>query len=97
MTSARPAAPEPSTVPKQLRAALERALAPRSLEIVDDSARHAGHAGAAAGGHFRVTVVADAFCGRTQLERHRLVYEAVAPLMQHGVHALNIVARAPDE
>lgn len=95
--SAAPAAPERSTVLTQLRAALERALAPRLLEILDDSARHAGHAGAAAGGHFRVTVVAEVFRGRTQLERHRLVYEAVAPLMQHGVHALNIVARAPDE
>ena len=95
--SARPAAPERSAVLTQLRAALESALAPHSLEIVDDSARHVGHAGAAAGGHFRVSVVADAFRGRTQLERHRLVYDAVAPLMQHGVHALNIVARAPDE
>jgi len=92
-----PAAPERSAVLAQLRAALERSLAPHSLEIVDDSARHAGHAGAAAGGHFRVALVADAFRGRTQLERHRLVYEAVAPLLQHGVHALNIVARAPDE
>ena len=92
-----PAAPERSAVLAQLRAALERSLAPHSLEIVDDSARHAGHAGAAAGGHFRVALVADAFRGRTQLERHRLVYEAVAPLLQNGVHALNIVARAPDE
>lgn len=81
----------------QLRTAIEHALTPRSLEIIDDSARHAGHAGARAGGHFRVTLVADAFRGRSRLERHRLVYEAVAPLMQDGVHALNIVARAPDE
>lgn len=86
-----------SAVLGELRSALERALAPRSLEIVDDSARHAGHAGARAGGHFRVTLVADAFRGRSLLERHRLVYEAVAPLMSHGVHALNIEARTPDE
>ena len=85
------------TVTEQLRAAIERALAPRSLEIIDDSARHAGHAGARAGGHFRVTLVADVFGGRSRLERHRLVYDAVAPLMQHGVHALNIIARTPDE
>lgn len=85
------------TVIVQLRAALEQALMPRSLEIVDDSARHAGHAGARSGGHFRVTLVAEAFRGRSPLERHRLVYEAVAPLMQSGVHALNIVARTPDE
>jgi BolA protein len=81
----------------QMRSALERALAPHSLEIVDDSARHAGHAGARGGGHYRVTLVADAFRGRSQLERHRLVYAAVAPLLSSAVHALNIVARAPDE
>ncbi|HTD11626.1 MAG TPA: BolA family protein [Steroidobacteraceae bacterium] len=86
-----------ATVMVQMRAALEQALTPRSLEIIDDSARHAGHAGARAGGHFRVTLVADAFRGRSPLERHRLVYDAVAPLMQDGVHALNIVARTPDE
>ena len=80
-----------------LRGALERALNPRSLEIVDDSARHAGHAGAQGGGHYRVTLVAEAFRGRSQLERHRLVYAAVAPLMSGRVHALNIVARSPDE
>ena len=81
----------------QLRVALERALAPRSLEIVDDSARHAGHVGAQGGGHYRVTLVAEAFRGHSQLERHRLVYAAVAPLMRGAVHALNIVARTPEE
>ena len=81
----------------QMRTARERALAPSSLEIVDDSARHAGHAGARSGGHFRVTLVSDAFRGRTQLERHRLDYAAVAPLMSGAVHALNIVARTPEE
>jgi len=81
----------------QMRSALERALSPRSLEIIDDSARHAGHPGARGGGHFRVTLVAEAFRGRSQLERHRLVYAAVAPLMSSAVHALNIVARAPEE
>ena len=86
-----------SAVAEQLRAALEQALMPRSLEIIDDSARHAGHAGARAGGHYRVTLVAEAFRGRSRLERHRLVYDAVAPLMHDGVHALNIVARTPDE
>lgn len=81
----------------QLRVALERALTPRSLEIVDDSARHVGHAGARSGGHYRVTLVADAFRGRSRLERHRLVYAAVAPLMSGSVHALNIIARSPEE
>ncbi len=81
----------------QMRTALERALAPSSIEIVDDSARHVGHASARGGGHFRVTLVADAFRGRSRLERHRLVYAAVAPLMGGAVHALNIVARSPEE
>jgi len=86
-----------AAVAAQLRAALERAFAPRSLEIIDDSAAHAGHPGARSGGHFRVTLVADAFRGRSALERHRLVYAAVAPLMNGAVHALNIDARAPEE
>ena len=86
---------EPLTA--QLRSAIERALAPASLEIIDDSARHAGHPGARGGGHFRVTLVSEAFRGRTQLERHRLVYAAVAPLMSGAVHALNIIARTPEE
>jgi BolA family transcriptional regulator, general stress-responsive regulator len=81
----------------QMRTAIERALAPASLEIVDDSARHAGHPGARGGGHFRVTLVSDAFRGRSPLERHRLVYAAVAPLMSGAVHALNIIARTPEE
>lgn len=80
-----------------LRAALESALAPQRLDIEDDSARHAGHAGAREGGHFRVTVIAEAFRGRAPLERHRMVYAAAGPLMGRGVHALNIVARTPDE
>jgi len=81
----------------QIRTALERALAPSTLEIVDDSARHVGHAGARGGGHFRVTLVAAAFRGRTPLERHRLVYAALGPLFEGSVHALNIVARTPEE
>jgi BolA protein len=80
-----------------LRSALEKELAPVSLEIIDDSAKHAGHAGTREGGHFRVNLVSPAFRGLAQLERHRLVYAAVAPLMGHGVHALSIVARTPEE
>ena len=81
----------------QLRSALEQAFAPTTLEIFDDSAAHSGHEGSRAGGHYRVTVVAEAFRGRSRLERHRLVYTAVAPLFQGAVHALNVVARTPDE
>ncbi|HET9390266.1 MAG TPA: BolA family protein [Steroidobacteraceae bacterium] len=87
----------PSTKVEQLRLALERGLTPLSLEIIDDSERHAGHAGAREGGHFRIRVTAAAFAGRSQLERHRLVYAAVAPLMGQGVHALSIVAHSPEE
>jgi BolA protein len=82
----------------QLRTALEQAFAPTTLELIDDSAAHAGHAGSRSGGHYRVTIVAEAFRGRSPLERHRLVYAAVAALLSGGsVHALNIVARAPEE
>jgi BolA protein len=81
----------------QLRSALEQAFAPTTLEIIDDSAAHAGHAGSRGGGHYRVTLVAEAFRGHSRLERHRLVYAAVTPLLAGAVHALNIVARTPDE
>jgi BolA protein len=81
----------------EIRAALERALAPLSVDVTDDSAGHTGHAGAREGGHYRVAVVASAFSGRTQLERHRMVYSAVAGLMGRGIHALSIIAHAPDE
>ena len=85
-----------------LRTALQKELAPESIEIIDDSAKHAGHAGAREGGHFRVVVVAEAFKGLSQLQRHRLVYAAVDTLMGRAppdlkIHALNIVARTPDE
>lgn len=81
----------------RLRQALEEQLAPSALEINDDSAAHAGHAGAKDGGHFRVSLVSAAFRGRSQIERHRLVYAAVAPLLKGDVHALNIRALAPEE
>ncbi|HXY97006.1 MAG TPA: BolA family protein [Steroidobacteraceae bacterium] len=79
-----------------MRTALERAFAPSALEIIDDGARHAGHA-AAGRGHFRVRLVSDAFRGRSLLERHRMVYAALGPLLQTSVHALNISARTADE
>jgi BolA protein len=81
----------------QLRSALEQAFAPSTLEIIDDSAAHAGHEGARSGGHFRVKLVSAAFRGHSPLQRHRMVYAAVAPLLSGSVHALNIIARAPDE
>ncbi len=81
----------------EIRAALERELAPTNIDIIDDSAHHVGHAGAREGGHFRVTVVSKAFAGKGQLERHRLVYGALAHVMGRGIHALNITARTPEE
>jgi BolA protein len=86
-----------AAVVAQLRSALEQAFAPRTLEIFDDSAAHAGHPGASEGGHYRVTLIAEAFRGRSRLERHRMVNAAVAPLFHGAVHALNIVARTPEE
>ena len=87
--------PTPKVSLNDIRAALERSLAPTALEVLDDSARHAGHAGARSGGHYRVCVVSAAFAGRTPLERHRMVYQALEPLMARGIHALNISARTP--
>lgn len=81
----------------RIRQALERELAPTQLDIEDDSAAHAGHAGANGGGHFRLVIVANAFRGRSSIARHRLVYSALGPLMESDIHALNIIARTPEE
>ncbi len=76
---------------------LRAALAPESLEIVDQSAAHAGHAGAGGGGHFALTIVSARFAGQSPIARHRLVYQALGELMRGEVHALTITALAPDE
>ena len=81
-----------------IRAALQAALAPLSLEIEDESHRHAGHAGAADGrGHFRVDVVSEAFAGLGPIARHRAIYAALGDLMTTDIHALSIRARTPAE
>ena len=81
-----------------IRAALQAAFAPDSLEIRDDSHRHAGHAGAQDGrGHFHVALVSDRFAGMAPLARHRQVYAALGELMRTDIHALSIEARSPDE
>ena len=75
-----------------------QALEPDRLEVIDDSHRHAGHAGAADGrGHFTVLVVSKQFAGQSTLRRHRLVYEAVGDMMITDIHALSIEALAPGE
>lgn len=82
----------------QIESRLSAALSPMSLHIDDESALHAGHAGARdGGGHFRVEIVAEAFTGKGTLARHRLVYDAVGDLMPSAIHALAIRALAPDE
>jgi BolA protein len=75
------------------------ALAPERLELVDESAKHAGHAGAAPGGntHWRLTLVSAAFAGKSTVARHRMIYAALGNLMQNPIHALAIAARAPGE
>ncbi len=86
-----------SDTAQRLRAALERQLAPAQLLVEDDSARHAGHPGAREGGHFRVRVVSERFRGLSRVARHRMVYQAVEPLLGAGVHALAIEARTAEE
>ena len=78
---------------------LTAAFAPADLAIEDESHRHEGHAGHRPGGqtHFRVTIVAEAFRGRSRIERHRMINEVLAAELQGGVHALAINAKAPGE
>lgn len=73
-------------------------LKPIRLELIDDSAQHAGHQGAkGGGGHYRLLIVSDAFSGKPTLTRHRLVYEALGELMRSKIHALSIQSIAPEE
>lgn len=74
------------------------ALAPISIELIDDSHLHAGHAGArSGGGHFRVSIVSAAFSGKNTVARHRLIYDALGDMMRREIHALAIEARTPEE
>jgi BolA family transcriptional regulator, general stress-responsive regulator len=90
-----------STPANDVKTALEErlaALSPTRLEIRDDSAKHAGHAGAASGArHFSVTIVSEHFLGLTRVARHRAILERVGDLIPYPVHALAIDAHAPDE
>ena len=83
----------------RIRALLEAALQPSSLAVEDDSARHAGHAGAQAGGqtHYNVVVVSPRFEGLNRVARHRLVNAALQPEFGTGLHALSLVLRTPGE
>ena len=82
---------------EMIRSRIQEALSPESIDIIDDSAAHAGHAGNTGGGHFRVTIVSDRFRDKNTLERHRMVYLAVDDLMPSEIHALSIRALTTDE
>jgi BolA protein len=75
------------------------ALEPLDIELVDESSKHAGHAGWRPGGgtHWRLSIVSPRFAGKTTLARHRMVYQALGKLMQNPIHALAITARTPEE
>ena len=78
---------------------LREAFTPESLDVIDESHLHEGHAGHRPGGetHFRVYIVSGAFKGKSRIERHRMINEALAQELRSGVHALAIHAHAPGE
>lgn len=80
---------------EQIRDRLAAALAPTELEVLDEGHKHAGHANAGKG-HFHVRIVSGAFAGVLPIKRHRMVYAALDGLMDQGIHALSIDARAPE-
>ena len=84
---------------ERIETRLRAQLAPLTLDVIDESALHAGHAGARAGGetHYRVALVSPAFAGLSRVKRHQLVYAALAQEIADGVHALSVDARAPGE
>ena len=87
----------PRASASEIEARLHQTLAPLELTVRDDSAQHVGHAGAREGSHYAVSVRSARFVGLGRVARHRLVYDALRPLMSTGIHALAIEARAPGE
>ncbi|AOY90611.1 BolA family transcriptional regulator [Cupriavidus sp. USMAA2-4] len=84
--------------PATLDALLRAALAPTTLAVRDDSALHAGHAGAASGGgHYHVTIVSERFAGQNRVARHRMVYDALRSLFPAQIHALAVTAYTEQE
>jgi BolA family transcriptional regulator, general stress-responsive regulator len=75
------------------------ALQPQALDLRDESAQHAGHAGArpSGGSHWQLTIVSEAFRGKSPVARHRMVYEALGDLMKRDIHALRIEASPPEQ
>jgi BolA family transcriptional regulator, general stress-responsive regulator len=86
-------------VEEQITKKLQQAFAPVSIEVVNDSAHHRGHAGSPGTGesHFTIKVVSDSFAGKSRLERHRMVNDVLAEELKGPVHALAISALAPEE
>ena len=82
-----------------IRAALQRELSPLQLEIEDQSAQHAGHAGVRGhgGGHYAVRIVAECFAGKSRIARHRMVNAALRGAFRDAIHALSIRAETPEE
>jgi BolA family transcriptional regulator, general stress-responsive regulator len=78
---------------------LTKGLAPESIEVIDESHRHAGHAGARPGGetHFRIKIVSASFAGKRSVERHRMIYDLLQPEIAAGVHALAMTTLTPEE
>ena len=91
--------PQETPVADQMRARLETTFSPQTLMIEDESAKHAGHAGAHPLGesHFVVTIQAAAFNGQARLERQRLVNAALAELLRDRIHALRLTVRGTNE
>ncbi|RVT88394.1 BolA family protein [Inhella crocodyli] len=81
----------------ELGALLTESLGATALAWQDDSHLHAGHAGAREGGHYRLRIVSPRFAGLGRVARHRLIYDALGPLADRGIHALQIDARSPEE
>lgn len=80
----------------QIESAVRAAIQPIvTLEVINESHLHAGHQGAGEGSHWRVRLVSERLAGLTPVARHRLVYDALRPLLAQGIHALAIDARAP--
>lgn len=73
------------------------ALGPLSMDIIDESHKHAGHAGAEGGGHYAVDIVSAQFSGKNTATRHRMVYSALGDMMKREIHALTLKTRTPDE
>lgn len=88
---------EHATTALAIRAALERELGASRVEVIDHSARHAGHSGATGGGNFEVVVVSERFAGLSRLAAQRLVFQALGELMQSSIHALSMTTLTPEQ